>query len=146
MIFYFDIGIICCLTEKQTKTRFYETQLAFQSRAFSLILHLKLCLIPMYWLFFFFFGIFDVKQFFFFFKYYRKKGLPQWLSGKESACNVGVAGDTALIPGWERSPGVGNGNPLQYSCLEDVQRSLAGYRPWGCKESDTTEASACTHA
>ena len=95
---------------------------------------------------FFFFGIFDVKQFFFFFKYYRKKGLPQWLSGKESACNVGVAGDTALIPGWERSPGVGNGNPLQYSCLEDVQRSLAGYRPWGCKESDTTEASACTHA
>ena len=95
-------------------------------------------------IFFFFFGIFDVKQFFF--KYYRKKGLPQWLSGKESACNVGVAGDTALIPGWERSPGVGNGNPLQYSCLEDVQRSLAGYSPWGCKESDTTEATACTHA
>ena len=29
------------------------------------------------------------------------------------------AGDTGLIPGWGRSPGVGSGNPLQYSCLEN---------------------------
>ena len=36
--------------------------------------------------------------------------------GKESACNVG---DLGLIPGLERSPGEGNGNPLQYSCLEN---------------------------
>ena len=36
--------------------------------------------------------------------------------GKESACNVG---DVGLIPGLERSPGEGNGNPLQYSCLEN---------------------------
>ena len=36
--------------------------------------------------------------------------------GKESACNVG---DTGLIPGLERFPGEGNGNPLQYSCLEN---------------------------
>ena len=36
--------------------------------------------------------------------------------GKESACN---AGDPSLIPGLERSPGDGNGNPLQYSCLEN---------------------------
>ena len=36
--------------------------------------------------------------------------------GKESACNVG---DLSLIPGLERSPGEGNGNPLQYSCLEN---------------------------
>ena len=128
MIFYFDIGIICCLTKKQTKTRFYETQLAFQSRAFSLILHLKLCLIPMYWLLFFFFLAYVMLNSFFL-KYYRKKGLPRWLSGEESACNVGIAGDTTLIPRWERSPGVGNGNTLQYSCLEDVQRSLAGYSP-----------------
>ena len=35
---------------------------------------------------------------------------------KESACNAGYL---ALIPGWERSPGEGNGNPLQYSCLEN---------------------------
>jgi len=35
------------------------------------------------------------------------------------------------IPGWGRSPGVGHGNPLQYSCLENShgQRSLVGYGP-----------------
>ena len=33
---------------------------------------------------------------------------------KESSCNIGDAG---LIPRWEISPGEGNGNPLQYSCL-----------------------------
>ena len=36
--------------------------------------------------------------------------------GKESACSVG---DPGSIPGWGRSPGEGNGNPLQYSCLEN---------------------------
>ena len=36
--------------------------------------------------------------------------------GKESACN---AGDLGSIPGWGRSPGEGNSNPLQYSCLEN---------------------------
>ena len=40
--------------------------------------------------------------------------LPRWLSGKESACQ---AGDMGSIPGLGRSPGEGNGNPLQYSCL-----------------------------
>ena len=39
---------------------------------------------------------------------------PRWLSGKESACD---AGDVGSIPGSGRSPGEGNGNPLQYSCL-----------------------------
>ena len=58
--------------------------------------------------------------------------------GKEFACNVG---DLSLIPGFGRSPGGGHGNPFQYSCLESPhgQRSLAGYSPWGLKESDTTE-------
>ena len=39
------------------------------------------------------------------------------------------------------SLGGGHGNPLQYSCLENPQgqRSLAGYSPWGHKESDLTE-------
>ena len=37
-----------------------------------------------------------------------------WLSGKESTCQ---AGDMGLIPGLGRSPGEGNGNPLEYSCL-----------------------------
>ena len=36
--------------------------------------------------------------------------------GKEAACN---AGDPGSIPGSGRSPGEGNGNPLQYSCLEN---------------------------
>ena len=40
-----------------------------------------------------------------------------------------------------QSPGGGHGNALQYSCLEHPhgQRSLAGYIPWGCKESDVIE-------
>ena len=44
-------------------------------------------------------------------------GLPRWLSGKESPTNEGDAGDWGLIPALGRSPGEGNGNPLQYSPL-----------------------------
>ena len=43
-----------------------------------------------------------------------KKGFPGSSDGKESACN---AGDPGLITGLGKSPGEGNGNPLQYSCL-----------------------------
>ena len=42
--------------------------------------------------------------------------LPWWLSGKESTCNAGYIGS---IPGSGKSPGEGNGNLLQYSCLEN---------------------------
>ena len=65
-------------------------------------------------------------------------GFPGGSDGKESACN---AGDLGSIPGLGRSPGGGNGKPLQYSCLENPhgQRNLVGYSPWGHKESDTTE-------
>ena len=38
---------------------------------------------------------------------------------KNSPANAGDVRDTGLIPGLERSPGVGNGNPAQYSCLEN---------------------------
>ena len=38
-------------------------------------------------------------------------------AGKEYACSVGDTGNAGLIPGSGRSPGEGNGNPLQYSCL-----------------------------
>ena len=38
---------------------------------------------------------------------------------KKSACNAGAAGDVNSIPGLERCPGGGHGNPLQYSCLEN---------------------------
>ena len=61
---------------------------------------------------------------------------PGGLDGKESACN---AWDLPLGPRLGRSPGEGNGNLLQYSCLENPhgQRRVAGCGLWGCKELDT---------
>ena len=44
---------------------------------------------------------------------------PDGSADKESSCNAGDTGDVGLIPGWGRSSGEGNGNPLQYSCLEN---------------------------
>ena len=66
------------------------------------------------------------------------RDFPGGSDGKASAYNVG---DLGSIPGSGRSPGEGNGNPIQYSCLENPhrRRSLVGYSPWGRKESDTTE-------
>ena len=55
----------------------------------------------------------------------------------ESAYN---AEDPVLISGFGRRPGEGNGNPLVFLPGESHgQRSLVGYRSWGCRESDTTE-------
>ena len=64
-------------------------------------------------------------------------GFPGGSNCKESACNW----DLGSIPGSGRSPGEGNGKPLQYSCQESShgQRSLVGYSPWGPKELDMTE-------
>ena len=46
--------------------------------------------------------------------------IPRWhTSGKQSTCNAGDTRDMGSIPGLGRSPGEGNGNPLQYSCLEN---------------------------
>ena len=52
-----------------------------------------------------------------------------------------ATGDAGLISGSGRSPGGGNGNPLQYSCLENPmdKKSLACCSPWGLKESDAIE-------
>ena len=49
--------------------------------------------------------------------------------------------ESILQLGLSTSPEGGNGNPLQYSCLENPtdKRSLAGYSLWGCKEWNTTE-------
>ena len=60
---------------------------------------------------------------------------------KNPPANVGDIRDSGSIPGLGRSPGGGNGNPLQYSCLENPhgQRSQVGQSPWGFKELDTTE-------
>ena len=57
---------------------------------------------------------------------------PGGSAGKASAYNVG---DPGSIPGVGRSPGEGNGNPLQYPCSENPMDREA----WGRKESDTTE-------
>ena len=54
--------------------------------------------------------------------YFTLAGFPGGSDGKESACN---AGDLGSIPASGRSPGEGNGNPLQYSCLENPMGSGA---------------------
>ena len=46
-------------------------------------------------------------------------GFPSGSAGKESVCNAGASGVRGSISGSVRSPGGGNGNPLQYSCLEN---------------------------
>ena len=61
---------------------------------------------------------------------------PRSSVGKESACN---AGDLGSIPESERSPGGGNGNPLQYSCLEKpMDRGAWRATVNGWQESDMT--------
>ena len=66
-------------------------------------------------------------------------GLPWWCGsvGKESACS---AGDLGLIPGLGRFFGEGNGNPLQYSCLENATDRGVWWatESMGSQESDTT--------
>ena len=57
--------------------------------------------------------------------------------------------DLALIPGLGRSPGGGHGNPSTSVFLPEEShghRSLAGYCPWGRKESDTTERPSTAHS
>ena len=56
---------------------------------------------------------------------------------KNLPANAGDIRDAGLIPGSGRSPGGGQGNALQYSCLESShgQRSLVGSSPWGHEES-----------
>ena len=65
-------------------------------------------------------------------------GLTRWLSGKESATNAGDT-DVDSIPGSERSSGLGNDNPLQDSCLENLMDRGAWWATWGGKESDMTQ-------
>ena len=61
-------------------------------------------------------------------------GFPHSSTGKESVCN---AGDPGLIPRMGRSPGEGNDNQLQYSCLGNTVEP-GGLQSMGSQESDTT--------
>ena len=64
-------------------------------------------------------------------------GFPGGSDGKESAC---IAGDLGSILGLGRSPGEGNGNPPQYSCLENpIERGAWWATVHGVAESDKTE-------
>ena len=64
--------------------------------------------------------------------------LPWWLSGKEPACN---AGDPGSVPGSGRSPGEGNGSPLQYSCLENsMDRGACRAAVHGVAKSQTLQS------
>ena len=62
---------------------------------------------------------------------------PDGSDGKEPTCN---AGDPGTVSGSGRSPGKGNGSPLQYTYLENpTHRGALGDSPWDRKELDTTE-------
>ena len=68
---------------------------------------------------------------------------PRSLSGKETACQ---AGDVGLIAGSGRSPGEGNGNPLQYSCLENpMDRGAWQATVPGVTKSQTQTQGLSTH-
>ena len=78
------------------------------------------------------FSYFSIEPF-----YFTLAGFPGDSDGKESACHEG---DLGLIPGLRRSLGEGNGNPLQYSCLENpLGRGAWRATVHGIKDSDTTE-------
>ena len=74
---------------------------------------------------------------------YRSFGFPGSSVVKNVLANAGDVRDPGSIPGWGRSPGGGNGNPVFLPRESHGQRSLEGYSPRGCKKSDTNEH-ACT--
>ena len=79
---------------------------------------------------------------------YMCMGFPGNTSGKEPVCQRRTHERCRLGPWMGRSPAGGNNNPFQYSRLarkSHWQRSLLGYSPWVCKESDVTEATEHTH-
>ena len=67
-------------------------------------------------------------------------GFPNGSTDKKSACNAGDTRDTGSFSRSGKSPGVGNGNTSAFLPEKfHGQRSLVGYSPMGCKESDLTE-------
>ena len=77
--------------------------------------------------------------------YKHLNGFPSGMVVKHLPAHAGYTGDTGSIPGLQRSLGEGNGNVLQYSCLEnsmdrgDWQAIVHGVADMGSQSSDTTE-------
>ena len=67
-----------------------------------------------------------------------RSGIADFPGGSDSKASVYNVGDLGSIPGLGRVPGEGNGNPLQYPCLENSMDGGA-WCPWGRRELDTTE-------
>ena len=66
------------------------------------------------------------------------RGFLNGTAGKESACNAGDTGNVSWTTGLGRSPGGGNGNPVQYSCLENpLDRGAWWYTVQGIARSQT---------
>ena len=72
-----------------------------------------------------------------------QEGFPGGPDGEESTCPAGDAGDPGAIPGSGRSPGEGNGNPLQYSCLGNpTDRGAWGLQSVGSDRTELTHHTA----
>ena len=73
-------------------------------------------------------------------------GFPGGASGKETVCLCRRSGDVSLIPGLGRCPGGGHGNPLQYSCLENIMdRGAWQATVYGAAKSQTQLKWLSTH-
>ena len=72
--------------------------------------------------------------------------IPGYTVVKNLLANAGGTRDVGSVPGWGRTPGVGNGKPALVFLPGKIsgQRSLADYSPWSHKELDMTEC-ACVH-
>ena len=66
---------------------------------------------------------------------WRFLGFPDGSVSKEPACNAGDTGDLGLIPGSGISPGEGNSNPLQYSCLGNATEEPGGLQAMGLQRA-----------
>ena len=75
-----------------------------------------------------------------YFSLHLLRGFPDGSAGKESTCNAGDTGNVGSIPGVGKIPRIRKWQPTPVFLLgkSHGQRNLAGYSPWGCKESDLT--------